>query len=118
MAGYVTKLFNFPLELSLDLFSYLKKIISFTRIKEFDTSIPEGRLKERYRRASLTVLTSSIAKGVSIVTMLISVPLTLSYLGVERYGMWMTISSFVLLLGFADSRYGTWFNELYFKGPW
>jgi len=34
------------------------------------------------------------------------VPLTLDYLGPERYGMWMTISSIILMLGFADLGLG------------
>jgi O-antigen/teichoic acid export membrane protein len=36
----------------------------------------------------------------------ISVPLTLHYLGQERFGMWMTMSSFVLILNFADLGIG------------
>jgi O-antigen/teichoic acid export membrane protein len=38
--------------------------------------------------------------------MVISVPLTLTYLGSERYGMWMAISSIVALLAFADFGLG------------
>jgi O-antigen/teichoic acid export membrane protein len=75
-------------------------------LKNFDTSSPEGRSKERYRRAAMTSLAQGFAKGVSILTMLISVPLTLRYLGAERYGMWMTISSVVLMMGFADLGMG------------
>lgn len=37
---------------------------------------------------------------------LISVPLTITYLGSERYGIWMTISSIISLLGFADLGLG------------
>jgi O-antigen/teichoic acid export membrane protein len=37
---------------------------------------------------------------------LITVPLTLSYLGTERYGMWMTISSLIAVLSFADLGMG------------
>jgi O-antigen/teichoic acid export membrane protein len=43
----------------------------------------------------------------SILTGLISVPLTLRYLGAERYGVWMTISSAVVLLVFADFGLGS-----------
>ncbi len=39
-------------------------------------------------------------------TNLISVPLTVGYLGVERYGMWMTISSLITILRFADLGLG------------
>jgi O-antigen/teichoic acid export membrane protein len=41
-----------------------------------------------------------------VATALISVPLTLRYLGPERYGMWITMSSLVAMLGFADLGIG------------
>jgi O-antigen/teichoic acid export membrane protein len=83
-----------------------RQCVSVLRLKHFDTSTPEGRSKERYRRAALTSLSQVFSKGVAILTMLISVPLTLHYLGAERYGMWMTISSVILMLGFADLGMG------------
>lgn len=76
------------------------------RLKAFDTSTSEGRSKERFRRAGLTALASGIAKGISILTGLITIPLTLGYLGMERYGLWMTVSSVMLIMGFADLGMG------------
>ncbi|MEY3283054.1 MAG: hypothetical protein RIR86_1067 [Acidobacteriota bacterium] len=61
---------------------------------------------ERYRRVGLTALTSLSAKGITALTMLVSVPLTVDYLGVERYGMWMAISSLITVLSFADLGIG------------
>ncbi|MGB6192359.1 MAG: oligosaccharide flippase family protein [Terracidiphilus sp.] len=58
--------------------------------------------QRRYRRAALTGATASISKVISLGTSIITVRLTFQYLGAERYGMWMTISSFVMLLAFAD----------------
>ena len=84
----------------------LRQGAAIVRFKAFDTSTPEGRGKERYRRVALTALSSGGAKVISILTMLISVPLTLHYLGTERYGMWMTISSVIAMLGFADLGLG------------
>jgi O-antigen/teichoic acid export membrane protein len=55
---------------------------------------------------ALTALAAAIAQGLSIVTGLISVPLTIGYLGTERYGLWMTLSSAVAILGFADLGMG------------
>jgi O-antigen/teichoic acid export membrane protein len=81
-------------------------ILKFLRLKGFDTATSEGRSHERYRRVALTAIASGIAKGISILTGLITIPLTLSYLGTERYGIWMTISSAVLLVGFADLGIG------------
>ena len=37
---------------------------------------------------------------------LVTVPLTLNYLGPERYGMWLTISSMIALLSFTDLGIG------------
>ena len=76
------------------------------RLKEFDTSTPQGRSLERYRRVALTVVTTAGAKLVAILTTLVTVPLTLHYLGAERYGMWMTISSIVAMMGLADLGMG------------
>ena len=40
----------------------------------------------------MTVAASFLYKGASVLVTLISVPLTLDYLGPERFGMWMVIS--------------------------
>lgn len=83
-----------------------KEAAQTLRLKAFDTSTAEGRSKERYRRAGLTALASGIAKFISILAGLITIPLTLGYLGTERYGLWMTISSVMLIMGFADLGMG------------
>lgn len=71
-----------------------------------DLSTPHGRAQDRERRVWFTALASALATGISILTAFISVPLLLTYLGAERYGLWMTISSLSLLLGFADLGLG------------
>lgn len=50
--------------------------------------------------------TSVFAKLIVLATAVISVPLTYRYLGDERYGLWMTITSVVIFLGFADFGIG------------
>jgi O-antigen/teichoic acid export membrane protein len=92
--------------LSLKLKELLKYVTIILRREPFDFSSAEGRSKERYRRVALTTLASGAAKVISILTMLISVPLTLKYLGTERYGLWMAINSVVLMLAFADLGMG------------
>jgi O-antigen/teichoic acid export membrane protein len=86
--------------------SWAQRCVGILRLKEFDSSTPEGRSRERYRRAALTALSSAGAKVVAVITILIAVPLTLHYLGTERYGMWMTISSIIAMMGFADLGMG------------
>lgn len=71
-----------------------------------ETESAEGRARERQRRIVLQALASALAKAISVGTALISVPLSLHYLGTERFGMWMTMSSLVALLSFADLGIG------------
>lgn len=78
----------------------------FLRLRPFDVTTPEGRADERHRRVVLSAVASALARVLSIGTALITVPLTLHLLGRERYGVWMTISSFVGLLVFADFGIG------------
>ena len=81
-------------------------ILDALRLAPFEVATPEGRARERFRRATLAAITTLAAKGVSLITILISVPLTFHYLGTERYGMWMTISSLITILSFADLGIG------------
>ena len=76
------------------------------RLRPFETETPEGRARERHRRVALSSGAALIAKAVSAGSALVTVPLTLSYLGAERYGLWMTISSVIVLMGFADLGMG------------
>ncbi len=61
---------------------------------------------ERNRRAVMTGSASALARVVQIGTSLITVPLTLKYLGNERFGLWMTISSVLAMAAFADFGVG------------
>lgn len=61
---------------------------------------------ERNRRAILTGSAATLARIVQIGTSLITVPLTLRYLGNERFGLWMTISSILAVAAFADFGVG------------
>lgn len=54
----------------------------------------------------LSAAASVLAKAASAAALLISVPMTLHYLGAERYGLWVTISAFVSMLSFADLGIG------------
>ena len=71
-----------------------------------DASTPRGRSRERFRRIGLTTASSIAARGIGFATSLITVPLTLHYLGAERYGLWATLSSLIALASFADLGLG------------
>ncbi len=54
----------------------------------------------------MSAAASAVAKGISVLTTLIAVPLTLNYLGAERYGLWVVMSSAIAMLAFADLGIG------------
>lgn len=56
----------------------------------------------RLRGIYLTAIFSLFAKIISMLSIFITIPATLSYLGSELFGVWMTISSIVAMLTFAD----------------
>jgi O-antigen/teichoic acid export membrane protein len=65
-----------------------------------------NRSAQRYRRILITTGASFAARGVSVATALITVPLCIGYLGREQYGIWMAISSFFVIMGFTDLGIG------------
>jgi O-antigen/teichoic acid export membrane protein len=54
----------------------------------------------------MTTLAAGAARGIGLLTSLISVPLTFRYLGPERYGIWMVLISIIAAMGFADLGIG------------
>jgi O-antigen/teichoic acid export membrane protein len=88
------------------IFLSIRRKLGLIRLVPFDTSTEEGRSNERHRRIALTAITSAAAKVITIATSFITVPLTLNYLGAERYGLWMTISSVIAMMVFADFGIG------------
>ena len=72
----------------------------------FDTRTEQGRTDERYRLATLSILTNVLSRAIGVVTMLMSVSLTIPYLGIERFGVWMTVASLAGLLTFLDLGVG------------
>jgi O-antigen/teichoic acid export membrane protein len=60
----------------------------------------------RERRAVVTAGISALARIVQLGTSFVTVPLTLRYLGNERFGLWMTISSVLAMAAFADFGVG------------
>ena len=79
---------------------------SVLRLRPFDRSTAVGRSRERYRRIALATASVIAARAASAVSVLVSVPLTIRYLGHERYGMWMVISSLMILASCADLGLG------------
>jgi O-antigen/teichoic acid export membrane protein len=64
------------------------------------------RSRERYRRVGLTAIAAAFGRGANLITMLISVPLALHYLGNEQFGVFATLVAITAMLGFADLGLG------------
>ena len=77
---------------------------SVTAVDEIEAA--DARARRRYLRAGLGYAATISARAVSFVVAIVTVPLTLPYLGTERFGMWMTINSFGALLAFANLGIG------------
>jgi O-antigen/teichoic acid export membrane protein len=86
--------------------SWLRSITASRAVAEIDMSTPQGRSRERLRRIGLTSGASIAARGIAFATAFITIPLTLRYLGAERYGMWSTLTSIIALASFADLGLG------------
>ncbi len=69
-------------------------------------SSEQGRSDERYRLAVLSMTANVLSRGISMLVMIFTVSLTIRYLGAERFGVWMTIASFVGMLTFLDLGVG------------
>jgi len=76
------------------------------------TSIAFGRItpanegQQRYRRIIHSTAMATVARGINLVVSFISVPLAVGYLGRDRYGIWITITSLLMFLSFADFGLG------------
>src|SRR5271169_6393156 len=66
------------------------------------------RSDKRYRRILSAAVSALLGKGTTLLVSVITVPLTVRYLGAESYGLWITISStvtmfFVFDIGIANT---------------
>src|SRR5258706_10452144 len=86
--------------------SPISRIRTYLGRRAFDSSTEKGRAAERHHRIRQSISAAVIARGTSIITALISLPLTLNYLGADRYGLWVTLSTFQVMLVFADLGMG------------
>jgi O-antigen/teichoic acid export membrane protein len=82
--------------------AWVRQTINRVRPRELTALTGADRSRERNRRVALTAAASAFATVVRIVVAVVSIPLTVRYLGAEQYGLWVTIVSVTALLGFAD----------------
>lgn len=82
--------------------------IAVLRTRPFDASTEAGRSKERYRRAALAGIAAGASRGIRMLSSIVAVPVTVGYLGAERFGIWMSLSSLTALaFGAADLGLGS-----------
>jgi O-antigen/teichoic acid export membrane protein len=67
-----------------------------------NAATPEGRSLRRYRRIAINSLTSCLARGIAMLVSLITVPVTLGYLGKQEFGFYTAVISFVTWLALFD----------------
>jgi len=58
--------------------------------------------QRRYTRIIQSGMTAMANKGIALLVSIISIPLTVGYLGAERYGVWVIISSLTAWISIAD----------------
>lgn len=87
-------------------FLRLRGLLWLIRREPNETDTIADRARERQRRIALTALASALARGTGFLTTIITVPLAIGYLGAERYGLWMTITSLITMVGFLDLGIG------------
>ncbi len=90
----------------------LARALALLRLKPFDTSTPEGRSAERYRRIALSTAVGVAGRLVGIAVTLLTIPLLLSHLGFERFGLWLTLTSIIAILGPLDLGIGNGLTTL------
>jgi O-antigen/teichoic acid export membrane protein len=71
-----------------------------------DASAQSKRSRSRHKRVFAAAVASALARSLQFASMLLYVPVTLRFLGSERFGLWMTISSLLSMLSFADFGIG------------
>jgi O-antigen/teichoic acid export membrane protein len=68
----------------------------------FGVGQSEGRDRDRYMRAVRSMAFNVVSTALGLASVLLSVSFTLPYLGQERFGIWMTISSLAVMLSVLD----------------
>jgi O-antigen/teichoic acid export membrane protein len=84
----------------------VKSRLYLLQLKPFDKATEEGRANERYRLALWGSIANVLSNAMGLLVLVVTVPLTLGYLGEERFGVWMTFASMTAMLSFLDLGVG------------
>lgn len=75
--------------------------------EDVSESALQQRSRERYRRVAVTGVATGFSKVVALVVSFAGIPIAVRYLGTERFGLWVTLSSFTALLSVIDLGIGS-----------
>lgn len=98
--------------MAISFWSKARSYLKYLTLSKFSEATESGRSDERMRRAVLSVLANVLSKTASLILMILSVSLTLPYLGIEKYGFWAAIVSFTGLLTLLDMGVGNAMTNL------
>ncbi|MFC6023019.1 oligosaccharide flippase family protein [Plantactinospora solaniradicis] len=65
-----------------------------------------GLGRDRSRRLVSGIATAALSRGTGVVVPLVLIPVTLSYLGADRYGLWMAVTALTGMAAFTDLGLG------------
>lgn len=65
-----------------------------------------GGARDRSRRLVTGIATAALSRGTGAVVPLVLIPVTLSYLGADRYGLWMAVTALTAMAAFTDLGLG------------
>lgn len=91
----------------MSLFSSLPSRVQYWTDIALGRTPPANEGQRRYQRIIHSTLAATAARGLNLLVGFISVPLAVGYLGRERYGVWITISSLLMFLSFTDFGLGS-----------
>lgn len=80
----------------------VKKLLGTSTRRDADLSSSAGRAAERSRRIARNTIASGLAKGVSVLGMVVTLPLALGTLGTERFGVLVTLVALTAVVSLAD----------------
>ena len=95
----ISNFINYFVQILLNSFKKIHSYINFDDTKISKNSI---RINQRIKQIFLSGSTNIFYKFITIGIALISIPLTLNYLGSERFGMWMICSSIMSFIVIGD----------------
>lgn len=84
----------------------IKKMLNIMTTNNNDLETEEGRSNERFRRMTWTSAAALFAQILQIAIPLITVRITLAYMGTAIYALWATVNTLFSLMTYADMGLG------------